>query len=175
MKRRVIAVWLPRLATDRLQRKSRNAPDRAPDRAANAPPLVMTRSVGGRLLVTALDGIAEQAGLVPGMTLSEARAVAPGLRARDADPTADAGLLDRLITWCGRYTPWVAAAGLDGIFLDASGCAHLFGAPASRGEAAMCHDLVRRLEGFGFTARIAMADTPGAAWAIGSGSSKSCG
>lgn len=133
---------------------------------AGAAPLVTTRAAGGRLLVAALDGVAEQAGLALGMTLADARAVAPESCAMPADPTADAALLDRLISWCGRYTPWVAAAGLDGIFLDASGCAHLFGTPASRGEPAMCGDLVRRLKGFGFAASAAMADTPGAAWAM---------
>lgn len=155
-------MWLPRLATDRLRRKSRDAPDRV----AGTAPLVTTRAAGGRLLVAALDGAAEQAGLALGMTLADARAVAPELHAVPADPAADAALLDRLVSWCGRYTPWVAAAGLDGIFLDASGCAHLFGVPPSLGEAAMCGDLVRRLEGFGFAASAAMADTPGAAWAM---------
>ncbi len=155
----MIALWLPRLATDRLRRAWRDAPD-------CAAPLVTTMEVGGRLLVAAVEGAAEQAGLAPGMTLADARAVAPGLRAAPGDPVADAALLDQLISWCGRYTPWVAAAGPDGIFLDASGCAHLFGKPASKGEAAMCSDLIRRLEGFGFAARAAMADTPGAAWAV---------
>ncbi len=99
---------------------------------------------------------AEIAGLVPGMTQADARAVCPGVDAMPADTAADAALLDRLVSWCGRYTPWVAAEGRDGIFLDVTGCAHLFG-----GEAAMRADLVRRLEGFGFTARAAVADTPG--------------
>ena len=95
------------------------------------------------------------------MTLADARAVCPGVDAVPADPVADAALLDRLVSWCGRYTPWAAAEGRGGIFLDVTGCAHLFG-----GEAAMRADLVRRLEGFGFTARAAIADTPGAAWAV---------
>ena len=114
---------------------------------------------GGQPLVTGLDREAKFTGLTMGMTLSDARAVFPAVAVASADPTADAALLDRLVAWCGRYTPWAAAEGRDGIFLDVTGCAHLFG-----GEAAMCADLVTRLGSFGFTARAALADTPGAAW-----------
>ena len=51
--------------------------------------------------------------------------------------------------------------GLDGVWLDTTGCAHLFG-----GEQAMLDDLVTRLERLGFGVRAALADTPGAAWAV---------
>jgi len=100
-------------------------------------------------------------GLTPGMALTDARVVFPAVDVVMADSVADAELLDTLTAWCGRYTPWAAGEGRDGIFLDVTGCAHLFG-----GEAALCADLTRRLEGFGFTVRVAMADTPGAAWAM---------
>ena len=45
--------------------------------------------------------------------------------------------LERIAAWCTRYTPWTAPSGLEtggaaGLWLDASGCAHLFG-----GETAM--------------------------------------
>ena len=124
-------------------------------------PLIVLTETGGRSLVTALDREAELTGLTMGMTLPDARAVFPAVVVVPADPAADAALLDRLVAWCGRYTPWAAVEGRDGIFLDVTGCAHLFG-----GEAAMCADLTARLESFGFTARAALADTPGAAWAI---------
>ena len=67
MKRRVIALWLPRLATDRLRRDATRPAD-------NGTPLVTTVEVGGGLLLAALEGAAEQAGLAPGMTLAGARA-----------------------------------------------------------------------------------------------------
>ena len=125
------------------------------------PPLITVAETGGRFLVASVEHEAEIAGLSPGMTLADARAVCPEVNAVPADPAADAALLDRLVSWCGRYTPWAAAGGRDGIFLDVTGCAHLFA-----GEAAMRADLIRRLEGFGFAARAALADTPGAAWAV---------
>src|SRR6185437_11087148 len=51
--------------------------------------------------------------------------------------------------------------GIDGLFLDMTGGAHLFG-----GEGAMLADLRGRLERAGVRARLAMADTPAAAWAL---------
>jgi protein ImuB len=93
------------------------------------------------------------------MTLADARALLPDLTAADADPGADAKALGALTDWCGRYSPWCAPDGADGIRLDITGCAHLFG-----GEAAMLNDLIRRLRAFGLIARGAVADTPAAAW-----------
>ena len=64
-----------------------------------------------------------------------------------------------------RYTPivapWDEASGADGLFLDITGCAHLFG-----GEERLLADLDRRLRAFGLVPRLAIADTAGAAWAV---------
>jgi protein ImuB len=49
----------------------------------------------------------------------------------------------------------------DGLFIEIAGSAHLFG-----GEAALLEDLVSRLDGRGIAVRAAVADTPGAAWAM---------
>ena len=98
-------------------------------------------------------------GLSTGMTLADARALLPDLTVADADPGADAKALAALTDWCGRYSPWCAPDGPDGIRLDITGCAHLFG-----GEAAMLGDMVNRLRAFGIAARGAVADTPAAAW-----------
>lgn len=114
----------------------------------------------GGLRLTAVDARAAAEGLYPGQRLADARALVPELQAADADRLADAEALGRLADWCGRYTPWSATDGEDGLVLDITGCAHLFG-----GEAALIADLVRRLAGFGVTARAAAADTPAAAWA----------
>jgi protein ImuB len=108
-------------------------------------------------------------GAAPGLSLTEARAVLPNLVVAPADPAADARALAALADWCGRYTPWTAvdplggetAAGSAGLWLDISGCAHLFG-----GERALVEDLALRLEACGLAARAAIADSPGAAWAM---------
>ena len=107
-----------------------------------------------------VDALAESKGLTPGMALADARSLASDLQCFPADPGAEAALLQRLARWCERYTPWVALDCRDGLFLEITGCAHLFG-----GEAALLAGLTRRLRGFGFAVAAGLADSPGAAWA----------
>lgn len=110
--------------------------------------------------LTAVDEAAAAAGLHIGLTLADARALVPELVSAEADTAADTAALRRLADWCGRYSPWVAVDGDDGIVIDIIGAAHLFG-----GEAALADDLRRRLAAFGIAGRLAVADTPAAAWA----------
>lgn len=135
-----------------------------------------SRAGGVVMRVAAVNRAAQAAaGIMPGLALSDARARLPDLRTVPAEPAADAQALQALAAWCGRWTPWTAAdeAGLaaagpeHGVWLDITGAAHLFG-----GEAALLTDLVGRLRRFGFAARAALADTPGAAWALGRHSGK---
>lgn len=112
-------------------------------------------------MLHAVSAAAEKAGVYPGMALADARALLPALLTRAADPGADAAALERLARWCGRWSPWVRADGEDGILIDASGSAHLFG-----GEAAMLEDIRTRLGRTGLGVRMAIADTPGAAHAM---------
>ena len=100
-------------------------------------------------------------GLSPGMRLADARALTAGLVTAPADPAADRRGLERLALWCNRFTPWCALDSEDGLLLDISGCAHLFG-----GEAALMDELAARLAGLGVESRLGLADTPGAAWAL---------
>ncbi|HTJ65464.1 MAG TPA: DNA polymerase Y family protein [Alphaproteobacteria bacterium] len=93
------------------------------------------------------------------MKLADARALVPGLAVADAMPEADGQALAALAGWCTRYSPWTATDGEDGIRLEITGCAHLFG-----GEAGIVADMARRLHAFGVGARGAIADTPAAAW-----------
>ena len=52
-------------------------------------------------------------------------------------------------------------SGFEGLILDMTGAAHLFG-----GERALLSDLGERLKAAGIPARLAIADTPAAAWAL---------
>jgi protein ImuB len=168
--RRVISLWLPRFATQR-RRTSAQAASRASaapaDSGSDARPLALVSGDGGGQALTAVDARAAAAGLSPGVPLADARAQVPELDVQPADPGGDAAALARLAAWCGRYSPWTAPdpmggeGGGAGVWIDATGCAHLFG-----GEAAMLSDLCHRLGRLGFSARAAMADTPGAAWAL---------
>jgi protein ImuB len=156
--KRIVSLWLPLLATDRLCRT-------APGQYGRDRPLA-TATGGERRLVVAVNRAARAAGVRPGVSAADAQATAPDLRLVPADPAADRALLARLADWCVRYTPWTAVDDWvedgkgGGLWLDISGCAHLFG-----GEDALLADLTARLGRCGFTARAAVADTPGAAWA----------
>lgn len=110
--------------------------------------------------LTALDERAEAIGLRIGQGLAEARAICPSLDVIEADADADRVFLDALADWCDRYTPLVAVDDENGLMLDISGCAHLFG-----GEEKLLDDLVRRLTCFGLDVRGSVAPTPGLAWA----------
>ena len=158
MGRRVVSLWLPRLATERLGR--RRVATSPASRPAPARTLATISARQGGVRIVAVNGAAEAAGVAPGMTLANARAVAPGLATTEADPAGERRTLAAIAVWCGRYTPWTAADG-GGVWLDITGCAHLFG-----GETGLLEDLKGRLKSQGFAALAAAADTPGAAWAV---------
>jgi len=84
--------------------------------------------------------------------VAEARAMYPMLEVAEEDPAADRRLLEAIADWCDRYTPLVAFDGKDGLFLDISGCTHLFG-----GEKALLRDVLSRLFHMGFDARGAIS------------------
>ncbi len=141
-------------------------------RAEEQPPLALVADDGQRLSLAAVNAAAEAAGLEPGLPLAEARALLPGLITLPHEAPTDARALAALAAWCARYTPWSAPdsteegegkgpGGAAGVLLDVSGCCHLFG-----GEHALLEDLQARLAGFGYTARLGLADTIGCAWAM---------
>jgi len=116
---------------------------------------------GGRRLIAALNPAAAKAGLAPGMPLPDALSFVPGLVTAPADPAADRAALTRLAEWCGRYSPWTAPDETDGIKIEITGSAHLWG-----GEAALVADISRRLLRQQIAHRIAVASTLGTAWAL---------
>src|SRR5262245_8833848 len=165
--RRVISLWLPRFSTDRLRHKL--AREAAGARRFTSP-LVTMREEAGRAILAAVDDLAAAGGVAPEMPLADARALLQQLQAYPTDAAGDSAMLRRLVDWATRYTPWTTpeigeeglnAGGGAGLWLDVTGCTHLFG-----GEAALLSDLLLRLERFGYRARAAIADTPGAAWAV---------
>jgi protein ImuB len=147
-----LAIYLPRLNTDRLIRSGRAPDDK---------PLAIYAKEANAFLLTGVDARASALGLKLAMSLADARAMQPGLAAVEAEPEEDARALDHIAAWCERFTPIVVVDAPDGLFLDVSGCAHLFG-----GEEALCDQILTRLNAQGFAARAALAPTPGAAWAL---------
>jgi protein ImuB len=155
--RRVMYLWLPRWPIDRLRLSNR----RNSGWPAEAIPFATVADAAGRRLLATVNPAATAAGLAPGMPLADALSFFPGLTTAAAEPAEDAVALRRLAEWCGRYSPWTAPDGTDGVRIEITGSAHLWG-----GEAALAADLVARLEHRRITAQIAIADTLGAAWAM---------
>ena len=153
--KRVMFIWLRRWPIDR-RRPRRAAPQ---DRAGR--PFALATTVGNQRLVSAVDEAAAGEGLMPGMTLADARALRPDLAVAEADFAGDAAALGRLAAWCGRYSPWTAPCPPDGVWLDVTGCAHLHG-----GEAGLMAEAVERLLRLGIAGHAAIADSAGAAWAV---------
>ena len=147
--RRYLAVWFPFLPTDRLRREEGRF-----DASAEAA-VVLVEKVKGALRLAAADPRALGLGLSPGMTLADARARAPDIRVVAHRPEADAALLKRVLLDFGRFTPMAATDGPDGLALDVTGCAHLFG-----GEAGLVKAVEARARGIGLAVRTAMRARP---------------
>ncbi|MCQ9156304.1 DNA polymerase Y family protein [Acidomonas methanolica] len=157
---RLVSLTLPFWPTERLRKKLGHAAP-APDA-----PLALSGREGNRRVVLFADLAARKAGLKPGMPVAKARALYPDLTVMDADPEGDREGLESLALWFQRrIAPIVAvesSSGMpDGLVLDTTGVDHLHG-----GETAMLDAIVRRMAASGFTAKAAIADTWGAAYAL---------
>ena len=119
----------------------------------NAPSIVVAKE-NNALLIYSLDDAAARYGLTIGLPLANARAICPHVQVYDADPAADAKTLGDIADWCDRFTPLVALDAPHGLFLDITGCAHLFG-----GEAAILQLLCDALSLRGFAVSAAIAST----------------
>lgn len=152
MQKRFVTIWFSHLTTDWLTL-------RRP--ALQNVPFVFSAPHHGRMLITATNAIAQTQGISVAMPVADAKAIIPDLQVFDDKPGLSAKLLKALGEWCIRYTPAIAVDLPDGLILDVSGCAHLWG-----GERAYLKEIVTRLKSKGYDVRAAMADTIGTAWAI---------
>jgi protein ImuB len=160
---RIVSVWLPRWPIKRFLAAQAISPAGKPVDPKR--PFVLAIPATGGLRIAAMNEAAEDAGILIGDPVADARAKADNLQVRAADASADDAALRRLALWATRYTPtaspWNEENGADGFFLDIEGAAHLFG-----GEDSLLADLAGRLDRFGLPARLAIAETPGMAWAL---------
>ncbi len=122
---------------------------------------MLITSVNRRRVVVAACDLARSRAVRPGLTLAEAQALCPGLTHADHEPDRDARGLAALGRYLMRFTPAVAIAASNGLFLDVTGCDRLFGGFDALLQLAT--DAVARL---GLSAHLAIAPTPGAAWAL---------
>jgi protein ImuB len=160
--RRIVSLWLPDWPIERFNRAAGyRTTSPSSHKPAEPKPFALVGADHGALFLSAVNAAARNRGLRVGQPLADAKAILPALITRPAEPDADAKALSKLADWCVRYTPWVNTDGADGLWLDITGCAHLFG-----DEAGLIRDLTERLKRLSFTARAGIADTPGAAWAV---------
>ncbi|CDX62825.1 Protein ImuB [Mesorhizobium plurifarium] len=155
---RILSLWFPHLSAERILRQRLGRSWRS--RPSHHLPLVISHRDNNTQRIAALDERAEALKLKRGMGIADARAMHPSIDVVEADPEADRRLLEGLADWCDRYTPLVAIDAEDGLFLDVTGCTHLFG-----GERAMQDEILTRFFQQGFDVRAGLASTPGAAWA----------
>jgi protein ImuB len=173
-RRRILSLWLPRLPIDRIKRqfcRGNAAPakqtkafssevgtgsreENASKQYSSDDPCIVVAKQNNALQIFALDDAAARLGLEVGLPLANARAICPQLRVFDADEAADARALNDIADWCDRFTPLVALDAPHGLFLDITGCAHLFG-----GEAALMRLVCSVLTAHGFAVSAAIAGT----------------
>lgn len=152
MMARFASIWFPYLLTDYAARKKP---------ALRGEAFVLASRQRGRMVVGAVDRLAEEKEIRPGMVVADCKAIWPELQVLEARPGQTGDILGALAEWCIRYTPFAAVDAPDGLILDTTGCTHLWG-----GEGPYLESIEARLGGYGYTVRTAIADTIGAAWAV---------
>jgi protein ImuB len=157
---RILCAWSPTWAIANWRRRH---PCASPAEPQEAPPLpfALLETVRAVRRLSAVSLEAVRLGLRVGQKATDALALVPDLVTAEAEPEADAAALTALADWCVRFSPAVAMDAPDGLFLDVTGVDHLWA-----GEAPMLADFQRRLAANGLPFRCAIADTPGAAWAL---------
>ena len=149
---RILSIWFPRLPLDR---RVRLGDPRVDDVFA------VTTKVKSVACLAHLSPSALEAGLMPGLSIADARAICPALLTEPCDTLREAALLRALWRWADQLSPRVALDEPDGLLLNISGCAHLFG-----GEEAMGAHARQRLHDMQIDARIGIGDTKGSARAM---------
>ncbi len=152
MPKRFVAIWFRHLTTDWFKRRNPEL---------QQIPFVLAAPDHGRMVVKAVSTIAYEKGIYPDMVVADCRAIYPTLQVIDDIPGQAEKLLNALAEWCLRYTPIAAIDLPSGIVLDVTGCAHLWG-----GEEKYLKDIAGKLTAYGYSVRLAIADTVGTAWAM---------
>lgn len=152
MKKRFLSIWFRHLMPDWMTLRHPELKD---------VPFVLSMPDHGRLIITAANIQAQAQGITSGMLVADAKAITPGLGVRDDLPDMRSRLLKLIGEWCIRYTPVIAVDLPDGLILDISGCAHLWG-----GERKYLKEITGKLQAKGYDVRAAISDTVGTSWAI---------
>lgn len=165
--RRILCLWFPQLPIEHLRLRWRQnhqgGQKRANEKRSSGfkKPLALIEQTPKGVKIFAANATALKFGVRVGMRLTDAKALCHQLETPYHDPKADLHLLRRRAAWLARFSPIVVAHPPDVIFLDTTGCDHLFG-----GEQPMLEKIERELKQLGHQARFGLGDTIGAAWAL---------
>jgi len=150
--RRILSLWFKRLSVERVVRQ---------EKISFETPVVIILNEGNQGTVCNLNVAAELQGLFIGQSIRDTILRCPNVIVRFFDLEEDYRFLDLLSRWSGKYSPWIKKELPDGILIDITGCAHLFG-----GEQGLIEAFKIDCANFSLTAHIGLADTVGAAWAL---------
>lgn len=150
--RRILSLWFPRMGAERLLRQERLVED---------VPFAVVRDMGQMQILSSLNLAADHAGLSRGQPLRDATAMCPALVTRQQEPLVEARFLGALRRWAGKFSPWIAEDPPNGLVVDLTGCAHLFG-----GEPQLVQQVETDCIDLGLSVHVGIADTKGAAWAL---------
>ena len=154
--KRLLCVWFPNFP---LQRFLSEQPEH---RARPCALFQQDGRQGIRVVACSREAVAE--GIVPGMSLSDARSLLPSAHFSKHQPDADATALLNLAWSCQQFSPYVGIerfAGLACLMMDVTGVAHLFG-----GDRSLARQVVTFLSKRGYFTHISIAPSVGTAWAI---------
>ncbi|WP_420012519.1 Y-family DNA polymerase [Tateyamaria sp.] len=150
--RRILSLWFPRLGAERLIRRRPALADQ---------PLAVIEDRQNMQVVSSLNDVAQGLGLTLGQPVRDAHAMCPGLMTFPRSTVAEQRFLETLQRWAGKFSPWVAPEDGDGLVVDLTGCAHLFG-----GEGPLMQVVEDDCTDLGLSVLMGLADTRGAAWAL---------
>ncbi|MHA7818182.1 MAG: Y-family DNA polymerase [Erythrobacter sp.] len=160
--RRILAIWCARLSVDRwrLSLASEQGGAEAVEAADVQPTVLITETAHGPRIAATNDA-GREAGASVGMMLADARTLCPAIQTAPADLAGDLAFLEKLAVWAQRWGPWSALDPPDGVLVDITAAAHLFG-----GETRLLQDVEAAFAKRALAVRTAIASTAGAAWAL---------
>src|SRR3954466_8547111 len=121
------------------------------NRSLHAAPVVLWEDARGQKRVVFASAAAARSGCAPGLTVTAAAALAPGLQAFPLDRKAEEAALGSLGEALMALGPGFQRAGLEGLWLDGSAAA------LSGGERGLCARAEEIARGHGYRGRMVMA------------------
>jgi len=118
----------------------------------------VTQRIGNSDRIFCVNQAARESGIHPGTSVTDAQSICPDLLTEPQDALRESKLLSALHIWADKFSPRVSLAPPDGLLLDVTGCAHLFG-----GEREMAELILHEAADLKMTARIGIANTRRAA------------